>query len=502
MRILNKNLPFLRYFNKNERFFSTNVEPRPFHEIPGPKFLHRAFLPGGECYKKDASTTLNYFRRCYGDIYKIYQFSAGSYLVVTFNPNDFAKIYREEGIWPERKMFASVDYFRLEVEPSLAGLLNYQGKQWHEIRTILNGIMMQPKVVDLYVPKVDALTRELVRITKTIRDEKNETSPEFEKYINRWVVDMMGQMAFNLEIGALKKTDPRADKFLNAVEKATELIYEMDILPSIWRWYKTKKFYECIEAQKEVASIAMEYLEESKQKIKNSPQKPESEKGLLEKVLDINESLAKSVAVDTLAAGVDTVTAASKAVLYLLAKNKSKQDKLREEILTILPNKDSLLTSSSLKNLPYLRAVIKESLRIYPPTPGNARQLQTDTILQGYLVPKGTSIAFPNTALSRSEEQFHRATEFLPERWLRNDSHIAEGCKHAKESHPFVYMPFGFGSRSCVGRRFAEMELMVFVIRMLREFHVEWHHADLQPRTTLVDSLVGEARFRLIETQA
>lgn len=222
---------------------------------------------------------------------------------------------------------------------------------------------------------------------------------------------------------------------------------------------------------------------------------------MLEKVLEINESLAKPVAIDTLTAGIDTVTSSVKSCLYLLAKNQEKQEKLRKEISRILPQKDSPLTSDSMKNLPYLRAVIKEVFRIHSPTAGNSRELQTDTVLQGYSIPKGTSVAFPNTALCRSESHFHRAHEFLPERWLRDDSHLSEGCKHAKDSHPFVYLPFGFGSRSCVGRRFAEMEIMIFLIRMVREFNIEWHHPDMEVRSTLVDCLVGDAKFRLIETK-
>lgn len=248
---------FRSFYLTSTKHFTTkplsNAEPRPFTEIPGPKFIHRAFLPGGECYKKDASTTFNYLRRRYGDIYKIYQFSTKSFIVVTFDPNDFEKIYRDEGVWPTRQIFPTVDHFRLEVDPTTAGLLNYQGKQWHEIRTLLNPIMMQPRVVNLYVPKIDKLTRELVEIVKTIRDEKNETSPEFEKYINRWVVDSTGLMAFDLEIGALSKKDVRADQLIEAVEEATDLIYQLDLLPSIWRYYKTKKFYKCIEAQNQVA---------------------------------------------------------------------------------------------------------------------------------------------------------------------------------------------------------------------------------------------------------
>uniref|UniRef100_A0A336M4C2 CSON005232 protein n=1 Tax=Culicoides sonorensis TaxID=179676 RepID=A0A336M4C2_CULSO len=479
------------------------VESLPFRKIPGPKSIHRAILPGGECYKKDASTILNYLRRCYGDIYKIYQVSSGDYLVVTYDPNDFEKIYREEGAWPERKIFPTVDYFRLEYAPNTAGLLNFQGKKWHEIRTILNPIMMQPNAVNTYIPKIDELTQELIKIVSKIRDENGETSPEFEKYINRWVVDSAGYMAFDMEIGALRKTHgSNADELIETVEKATHLIYQLDLLPSIWRFYKTKKFYKCMTTQKRVAEIAEEYLEEAKQKIKNSNKiKTEKEKSILEKVLEVNEALALPVAIDILGAGIETVTSSLKSVLYLLAKNKSKQEKLRNEIISAMPTKNSPITASMIKHTPYLRSLIKETLRIYPPAPGNTRILKSDIVLQGYKIPKGTNIAFPNAALSRSEAHFHRANQFIPERWMRDMSNEDEGCKHAKETHPFVYSPFGFGSRSCVGKRFAELEMMIFIIRFVREFEFEWHHPDMEVQSTIVDILVGDMKFKLIESK-
>lgn len=58
---------------------------------------------------------------------------------------------------------------------------------------------------------------------------------------------------------------------------------------------------------------------------------------------------------------------------------------------------------------------------------------------------------------------FPNAANFIPERWLKegNDS----GCPSAKTAHPFVYLPFGFGPRMCVGRRLAELETYAFIAR-------------------------------------
>jgi cytochrome P450 family 12 len=79
-------------------------------------------------------------------------------------------------------------------------------------------------------------------------------------------------------------------------------------------------------------------------------------------------------------------------VLYQLAKNPEKQPILRDEILKVLPTKDTLITNENIKNLPYLRAFIKESIRMVSPILGNFRATGQDIVLQGYRIPKDVSI--------------------------------------------------------------------------------------------------------------
>jgi len=147
--------------------------------------------------------------------------------------------------------------------------------------------------------------------------------------------------------------------------------------------------------------------------------------------------------------------------LLCLAKNPEKQARLREEVMKVLPNKNSEFTEASMKNVPYLRACIKESQRLHPLIVGNARVLARDAVLSGYRVPAGTYVNIvPLNALTR-DEYFPQASEFLPERWLRSPKDSESKCpaNELKSTNPFVFLPFGFGPRMCVGKRIVEMEL-------------------------------------------
>ena len=178
-------------------------------------------------------------------------------------------------------------------------------------------------------------------------------------------------------------------------------------------------------------------------------------------------------------------------VLYHLAKNPEKQDKLREEILTKLPEKNSKLSSQSMANMPYLRACIKEATRLNPVAEGNIRNLPHDVVMSGYRIPKGYEVATGNHFLMMNDRYFKDSAKFIPERFLK--SHPDE---ELKGKHPFVLLPFGFGPRMCVGRRFAELEMEILIAKIIRNFEIKWNHADMQWKTTTLTMPTGPIRFQ------
>lgn len=77
--------------------------------------------------------------------------------------------------------------------------------------------------------------------------------------------------------------------------------------------------------------------------------------------------------------------------LYHLGRNVEAQEKLRSEAATLLPDPHSAITTETLRNASYTKAVIKETFRMNPISVGIGRILQTDVILSGYRVPRGVS---------------------------------------------------------------------------------------------------------------
>lgn len=190
-------------------------------------------------------------------------------------------------------------------------------------------------------------------------------------------------------------------------------------------------------------------------------------------------------------------------ILLCLGTNLEKQEILREEIRQILPHKSSKLAVNNIGNMPYLRACIKESIRLYPIGPGTVRRTNQDLEIDGYFIPKGTDISMNTEMITREDKHFSDADKFIPERWLREDNPAKSKCPAAtKNKHPFAYMPFGFGPRMCVGKRIVDLELEIGIVEILRNFKVEYNYPPEEVFTSyLLNSPKAPLRFKFTDVE-
>ncbi len=134
---------------------------------------------------------------------------------------------------------------------------------------------------------------------------------------------------------------------------------------------------------------------------------------------------------------------------YLLAQYPHKAAKLRDEIDRICG--EQLPTADDLAHLPYTRAVITESMRLYPPAWVIGRAITSNTTLGAYALPAGSAALVSQWVLHRDARYWPNAESFEPERWLADDP-----------SRPkFAYFPFGAGAHACLGEDFAWVEIQL-----------------------------------------
>lgn len=148
-------------------------------------------------------------------------------------------------------------------------------------------------------------------------------------------------------------------------------------------------------------------------------------------------------------------------ILYQLATRSEEQEKIHAEVKRIWPDPNTPLTIQTLDQMVYLKAFIKEVFRVYTTVIGNGRTMQKDTVICGYQVPKGVQVVFPTIVTGNMEEHVSDPKTFKPERWLKASQGGVEG-----KLHPFASLPYGYGARMCLGRRFADLEMQILLAKV------------------------------------
>lgn len=168
---------------------------------------------------------------------------------------------------------------------------------------------------------------------------------------------------------------------------------------------------------------------------------------------------------DMYAAGMDSTHIVIEWAMAELARNPRAMKKLQEEVRHVVGSKSSI-SEEDLSRMEYLRAVVKEAMRLYPPGPLLVpRQSLRDATVEGYHVPKGTWIYINVWAIGRDSATWGEAVEeFRPERFLDND--IDYRGQH------FELTPFGAGRRICPGIGFAIAVIELGLATLVQKF--EW----------------------------
>ncbi|OJK01623.1 hypothetical protein ASPACDRAFT_26755 [Aspergillus aculeatus ATCC 16872] len=165
-------------------------------------------------------------------------------------------------------------------------------------------------------------------------------------------------------------------------------------------------------------------------------------------------------AVVAIIAGSDTVAPTLVFLFYELALHPEKAAKLYEEL-----RKEDIADFKTLQRLPYLNAIIKETLRLHPAVPtGGYRDTPADGIvIDGTFIPGDTTLIAPRYSLSRLESCYVNASKWIPERWTTQSELIKDNKS---------FLPFGQGRYTCLGKELAMSELQLVTASLISNYRL------------------------------
>jgi len=181
----------------------------------------------------------------------------------------------------------------------------------------------------------------------------------------------------------------------------------------------------------------------------------------VQKEYGMTRNHVKAILMDMFAAGTDTSSLVLEFAMAELMRNPQQMAKLQGEVRKHTPEGQKMVEEEDLASMPYLRAVVKETLRLRAPVPLLVPHLSmADCIVNGYHVPSGTRVIVNAWALGRDPESWEKPEEFMPERFV--DGGSAAAGVDFKGNH-FQFLPFGAGRRICPGLNFgiATVEIML-----------------------------------------
>lgn len=181
---------------------------------------------------------------------------------------------------------------------------------------------------------------------------------------------------------------------------------------------------------------------------------------------DSNEQMNDQQLMDEMitmfSAGHETSANALAWTLHLLAQHPEIVAKMRAEIQTVVG--DKLPGFQDIRQLTYIRQVIDEGMRLYPPVWGVSRTALDDDEYRGIKIKKDDVVFCLIYNAHRREDLYENATEFNPDRFTPEKT---------KAMPKMSYLPFGGGPRLCIGNMFALMEMQLILVGLLQRFDLE-----------------------------
>nr|WIT94141.1 cytochrome P450 monooxygenase CYP9AZ3 [Euwallacea interjectus] len=364
-------------------------------------------------------------------------------------------------------------------------LFALKGERWKEMRHVISPNFTSSKIKILYGLMSEA-AEDFVKFFQNSSSDGAVLELEMKDVFTRFANDVIASTAFGIKVDSLRNRDNtfylegkkitdfssvfKIMKFfaLQALPKLCKL-FGIKFFSNATRAYMTNVIEETIKLRQEQNIIRPDIIQILLDASRaENPSENGNSDGKRKHSVKISLDDISSQAVLFSFAGFDTVSTAISFVAHELAVHKEIQDRLREEIRETSQN--GKITYEALQQMKYLDMVVSEVLRKWPPTPFLDRICSKPYTIEPknegekhIKLSPGTKIWLPIYGLHHDPRHYPEPEKFLPERFSEENKGSIT---------PYLYAPFGFGPRSCIGNRFALIEVKALLYNLLLNFEI------------------------------
>ncbi|XP_038202456.1 cytochrome P450 3A11-like isoform X9 [Arvicola amphibius] len=430
--------------------------------IPGPKPL--PFL----------GTLLNYNEgiwqfdaKCYKKYGKMWGLFDGQIPLLAITDTEMIKdvLVKEcYSVFTNRRVFGPVGIMGKAIFAS-------KDEEWKRLRALLSPAFSSGKLKEMF-PIIEESGDILV---KYLRREAEKGKPlNMKEIFGAYSMDVITSTAFGVSVDSLNNPN---DPFVKKIENLFKMDLFDPLLMSVALFPLLIPIYERLNISifpKDSIAFFKKFVDRIKENRLHSNQKHQvdflqlmlnsqnnSKDKESHKALSDIEIVAQSIIF--IFGGYDTTSSTLAFALYSLATHPDIQKKLQEEIDLALPNK-APPSYDKVMEMEYLDMVLSETLRLYPTGNRLDRLCKQDVEMNGVFIPKGSVVIIPICVLQHDPQYWPEPEEFLPERFSKENK---------GSINPYVYMPFGYGPRNCLGMRFALMSMKLAVIKVMQNFSLQ-----------------------------
>lgn len=409
-------------------------------------------------------------------------------LTLCADPREFVKVLQAEGKYPYGAIQLQWPFIVWATKHGrTVGKLFTRSEDWRHIRHGMQKSILPPAAAAGYAAIIGTTGREVV-LNAPLWDDAGA-------FMSRASFDLFAGLALGRRIRA---SDPRPGASLPEDERfCVDTIEALDLLPDVIQDLPSiamsslglespmmKRYFRAV-------SGALDYAEAQVREMlarldAAEPLSTAEEASYLASTVRTQRAAAAAGAADALTddeivasvsvalvASVDTTSSIATWVLAHLAREPDVQQRLREEVAAALQQHAGSLAAVIEEELPYLKAVVRETHRLTPALViSSVKEVDADIDLAGHRIPAGSLVALENHSLQMSEALVEQPRAFRPERWLAGAVAERKGTPAELIDHPLLSAPFSAGARKCPGSRVATLEVRALIAGLVHNWRI------------------------------